>query len=182
MPKLRRLVLFMLSLSFALVTGLFQPTVTQAAQDSNYKIEINKQTNYLYLYQGNRVIKTYRVATGKNKTKTPEGTFPIIAKFVKPGWKNIPGGVPENPLGERWNGFSVNGDSGRKYGIHGTNNPNSIGTYASNGCIRMLNKDVIDLYDRVPEGTLVWIHSGKSNKVWRGNPDVGNSIVYQSQE
>ncbi|TCP65780.1 L,D-transpeptidase [Baia soyae] len=182
MQKRRRLLLVMLSLSFALVLGLFQPVVIQAAQAANYKIEVNKKTNYLYLYQGKSVIKTYRIATGKSKAKTPEGTFQIITKFIKPGWKSIPGGVSENPLGERWNGFRVNGDNGRKYGIHGTNNPRSIGTYASNGCIRMLNKDVIDLYDRIPEGTPVWIHSGKSNKVWRGNLDVGNYLVDNYEE
>ncbi|TCP62581.1 L,D-transpeptidase family protein [Baia soyae] len=162
-----------LALIFTLVIGLYQPTEAQAASAPDYKIEINKKTNYLYLYNGKTVVKTYRVATGKTKALTPEGTFPLAVKIVKPGWKGIPGGDPKNPLGERWNGISVNGDNGRIYGIHGTNNPKSIGTHASSGCVRMKNSDVIDLYSRVYEGTPIWIHSGKSNKTWRGNASVG---------
>ncbi|RAL26476.1 hypothetical protein DL897_04340 [Thermoflavimicrobium daqui] len=144
-------------------------TTSHQAQTASYQIEINKQTNQLFLYQDGQVIRTFPVATGRDPSRTPEGTFPIIVKFVKPGWKNIPGGVPENPLGPRWNGLQVNGDSGRTYGIHGTNNPDSIGNYASNGCVRMYNQDVIELYSLIPIGTPVWIHSGESNGVWRGN-------------
>lgn len=161
------------ALIITLVINLYQPVKTQAASFLDYKIEINKTTNRLYLYSGNSVVKTYKVATGRNSSLTPEGTFPMVVKIVKPGWKDIPGGVPENPLGERWNGLSVNGDNGRTYGIHGTNNPSSIGTHASSGCVRMLNSDVIDLYNRIYEGTPVWIHSGTSNNTWRGNSSVG---------
>ena len=50
--------------------------------------------------------------------------------------KNIPGS-PKNPLGSRWMGFNARGTDGSKYGIHGTNQPSSIGKYISQGCIRM---------------------------------------------
>lgn len=155
------------------MVGLFQPAQTEAASAPDYKIEINKNTNKLYLYNGSKVIKTYKVATGRSKSLTPEGTFPMVVKISKPGWKKVPGGVPENPLGARWNGISVNGDNGRTYGIHGTNNPKSIGSHASSGCVRMYNEDVIDLYNTIYEGTPVWIHSGKSNNSWRGDSSVG---------
>lgn len=158
---------------FTLIIGLYHPVESKAAPFPDYKIEINKKTNRLYLYSGKSVVKTYKVATGRSSSLTPEGTFPIVVKITKPGWKNIPGGVPENPLGERWNGLSVNGDKGRTYGIHGTNNPSSIGTHASSGCVRMYNSDVIELYNRIYEGTPVWIHSGTSNNTWRGNTYVG---------
>jgi lipoprotein-anchoring transpeptidase ErfK/SrfK len=146
-----------------------QVTQKKTTTDSVYQIEINKQTNQLFLYQHGEIIRTYPVATGKDSWRTPEGTFPIIVKFINPGWKEIVGGAPENPLGSRWNGLQVNGDNGRTYGIHGTNNDQSIGTYASNGCIRMYNADVIELYDLVPIGTPVWIHSGYSDGTWRGD-------------
>lgn len=120
-------------------------------------IKIEKETNQLILYKDGVVQKVYPVATGRTPEKTPEGKFEIITKFVKPGWKSVPGGVPENPLGERWLGFRVNGDEGRTYGIHGTNDPSSIGSYASSGCIRMYNHDVIELYNIVPMGTPVQI-------------------------
>jgi uncharacterized protein YgiM (DUF1202 family) len=157
---------------FALLVSLAFPGQS-LAYAPDYKIEINKSTNKLYLYDHDKVIKTYPVATGRTDTLTPEGTFPIVVKIVDPGWKGIPGGDPRNPLGARWNGLSVNGDNGRTYGIHGTNNPSSIGTHASSGCVRMYNKDVIELYNTIYEGTPVWIHSGTSNGVWRGDPNVG---------
>ena len=60
------------------------------------------------------------------------------------------GGRPDNPLGARalYLGSSL-------YRIHGTNEPSTIGHNVSSGCIRMMNEDVIDLYDRVPVGTMV---------------------------
>lgn len=116
------------------------------------------------------MIKTYPVATGRTEDLTPEGTFPIVVKINKPGWKNIPGGDPRNPLGEKWMGLSVNGDKGRTYGIHGTNHPESIGQHASSGCIRMAKDDLIELYNIVPEGTPVWIHKGVSTGKWEGDP------------
>ncbi len=65
----------------------------------------------------------------------------------------MPGG-PQNPLGARALYIYFGGrDSG--YRIHGTNQPNRIGWAASSGCFRMLNQDVVDLYDRVPAGTRV---------------------------
>ena len=88
-------------LSFAVIFGLGAAD-TDAA--SPYKIEVNKSTNKLTLYKNGRVYKQYPVATGRTPSLTPEGTFPIVVKFVKPGWKGIPGGHPNNPLGERWLG------------------------------------------------------------------------------
>ncbi|MCQ2560053.1 MAG: L,D-transpeptidase, partial [Clostridia bacterium] len=64
-------------------------------------------------------------------------------------------GDPNNPLGPRWLGIEYGG--GYLYGIHGTNDPSSIGTNASAGCVRMNNSDVIGLYDIIPYGTQVVI-------------------------
>lgn len=163
-----------LMLAFAMVASfLGLPKETTFAAETVYKqIEVNKTTNYLYLYENGKVVKTYRVATGKTPALTPEGTFPVVVKIVNPSWKNIPPG-PNNPVGPRWNGLSVNGDNGRSYGIHGTNTPSSIGTHASHGCIRMLNSQVIDLFNRIYEGIPVWIHTGTSNGKWRGDSRVG---------
>ena len=66
----------------------------------------------------------------------------------------MPGGIPENPLGPRaMYLFNQKGDTG--YRIHGTNAPSSIGTAASSGCIRMLNNEVVELFDVTPVGTKV---------------------------
>ncbi|MCL2337426.1 MAG: LysM peptidoglycan-binding domain-containing protein, partial [Firmicutes bacterium] len=74
------------------------------------------------------------------------GNYKIINKVVRPG------GI----LGTRWMGLSIPGGI---YGIHGTNNPSSIGTAASLGCIRMFNQHVEELFPRVSIGTAVTIYS-----------------------
>ena len=123
------------------------------------QIIINKATNQLQYLQNGTVIKTFPVATGRRLSYTPEGDFTVALKLINPyyGKLKIPGGSPRNPLGVRWLGLSIGG--GSVYGIHGTNNPSSIGTYASGGCIRMHNNDVIWLYDHTPIGTQVRITS-----------------------
>lgn len=131
---------------------------TTAAQ-AGHRIVINKSTNKLQLYENNALIKTFPVATGRKPSLTPEGKFSIVNKLINPyyGKLKIPGGDPRNPLGFRWLGLSIGG--GGEYGIHGTNNPSSIGKYASSGCIRMYNQDVQWLFNRVPVGTTVEICS-----------------------
>ncbi|MDN4593717.1 L,D-transpeptidase family protein [Polycladomyces subterraneus] len=145
---------------FLLVVGWALPS---AGASVGYRIVVDKSTNTLTLYQNGTVVRSYPVATGRSPRLTPEGTFPIVMKVVNPSWKNVPGGVPQNPLGKRWLGLSVHGDDGTTYGIHGTNRPDSIGTYASHGCIRMRNADVAELFRLIPVGTPVTIvnRSGK---------------------
>jgi len=109
-----------------------------------YRILINTNTHKLTLFRDNTIYKTYTVATGKPSTPTPKGTFKIINRSINPG----------GPFGARWLGLNApNGD----YGIHGTNNPSSIGKSVSNGCIRMFNEQVIELSNLVSIGTVVTI-------------------------
>jgi len=120
-------------------------------------IAIEKSTNQLYYYENGILQRTFPVATGRQQSYTPEGNFTVVTKMVNPYYvkANIPGGSPNNPLGYRWIGLSVGG--GSVYGIHGTNVPSSIGTYASSGCVRMHNEDSYWLYDHTPIGTPVLI-------------------------
>ena len=112
----------------------------------------------------------YLVAVGKDgfawsgvarvgmKRKNPTWTPPAemikrTPKYAK--WKNgMPGGIPENPLGVRAL-YLFDGGGDTMYRIHGTNAPSSIGTAASSGCIRMLNKEVVELFNNTPVGTKV---------------------------
>jgi lipoprotein-anchoring transpeptidase ErfK/SrfK len=64
----------------------------------------------------------------------------------------IPAGAPNNPMGAAALVLSVG-----QYAIHGTNRPNSIGGRVSYGCIRMYNSDILDLFDRVRRGTVVYV-------------------------
>ncbi|AVQ44785.1 L,D-transpeptidase [Clostridium botulinum] len=109
-----------------------------------YRIVINTKAHTLTLFRDNNVYRTYKVAVGKPSTPTPKGTFKIINRAINPG----------GPFGARWLGLNIPyGD----YGIHGTNNPSSIGKSVSNGCIRMFNNQVIELSNLVPIGTTVTI-------------------------
>ena len=69
--------------------------------------------------------------------------------------KSIPGGTPGNPLGKYWIGFWTDGKNW--IGFHGTPNPETVGTAASHGCLRMYNKDIEELFKVVSLGTLVTV-------------------------
>ncbi|MCW2278214.1 L,D-transpeptidase [Heliophilum fasciatum] len=107
-----------------------------------YRINVQVGRRQLLLYQDNRLIKTYPIAVGKMLTPTPTGSYRIINKQANPG----------GPYGAMWMGLSRRG-----YGIHGTNDPSSIGKSVSHGCIRMYNQDVLELSRMVPIGTQVVI-------------------------
>ena len=112
---------------------------------------VDKSDYTLTLLLDGRFIKQYPVGTGKSD-KTPEGKFVIDNKLKNPVWYSPDGiyqfGDPKNVLGTRWIGFEdKKGLYG--YGIHGTTDPDSIGKEMSNGCVRLKNEDVEDLFDYV---------------------------------
>lgn len=126
---------------------------------------VNKSKNELAIINENRVQTVVSVGTGKKQDLTPEGLFTVTVKAKDPYYRkgNIPGGVPTNPLGARWIGFDAKGTDGRTYGIHGTNQPASIGKYVSEGCIRSQNEVITSLYPLIPLGTKVLVISSKKN-------------------
>ena len=105
-------------------------------------IDISTSKHQLKLFDGNKLLKTYPIAVGKMLTPTPSGSYTIINKQRNPG----------GPFGALWMGLSR-----PHYGIHGTNDPSSIGKDVSHGCIRMHNHDVLDLSSKVSVGTGVVI-------------------------
>jgi lipoprotein-anchoring transpeptidase ErfK/SrfK len=126
-------------------------------------VVINRETNFLRLYKGVKIWRAFHVATGQAAYPTPLGRFRIVVKYKNPTWypptydswaqglSPVPPG-PNNPLGTRWMGLSAPG-----VGIHGTNNPASIGYSVSHGCIRMQVPDSEWLFDHVDIGTTVFI-------------------------
>jgi len=108
----------------------------------NYRIIVDISDLKLYLLDGNIVVREFPIAVGKMLTKTPKGNFEIINKEPNPG----------GPFGAMWMGLSK-----PHYGIHGTNDPSSIGRRVTHGCIRMYNEDVIELANLVPIHTPVTI-------------------------
>lgn len=118
----------------------------------NFIVFIDKSQNLLTLKNGEQVFKTYRCSTGRGGI-TPVGDFKIVHKLIDPVWKGIVApGDPKNPLGTRWLGFDL-----PQYGIHGTNDPSTIGQPVTHGCVRMLNEDVEELYTLLPVGTVIII-------------------------
>ncbi|AYB39147.1 L,D-transpeptidase [Brevibacillus laterosporus] len=115
----------------------------------SYHIRVSISKLTLYLFNGNRLIRSFPVALGKIVTATPYGNFTIVSKVPYPN--SYPGG-PLSVFGTYWLGLSK-----PHYGIHGTNNPASIGKYVSHGCIRMYNRDVESLAKLVSIGTPVSI-------------------------
>lgn len=132
-------------------------------------IIINPATKHLYLVTGKNKAIRYGISVGKagfqwsgealitGRKHWPTWTPPKEMIERKPElskWEKGQPGGPENPLGARALYLTTNGiDYG--YRIHGTPEWNSIGRNASSGCIRMINQDVMDLYERVPDNTKV---------------------------
>jgi hypothetical protein len=128
-------------------------------------IIINKANNQLAYYDNNKLVKTFKVGTGRKPSYTPEGKFKIVNKIKNRPYytDNIPGGDPRNPLGDRWLGLNARGTWGTTYAIHGNNNPKSIGGYVSAGCIRMYDDEVEWLFEQVEVNTPVIITTSKKS-------------------
>ena len=125
-------------------------------------ILVSLQDRRLALIEDGQVLKIYRVAVGRETTPSPTGTFILQDRVVNPTYyhegKVIPPG-PQNPVGTRWMGLSKAG-----YGIHGTNEPRSIGKAASHGCIRMGRRDLEDLFAQVRAGDTVEILGDRNDE------------------
>jgi L,D-transpeptidase ErfK/SrfK len=141
---------------------VLEPEVTTAGLGQSIVVDLSE--NHLYFYEGLKLQKDYGVATAAPGYETPVGTWQIVDKRENPTWYNpaldtwgadlpkvIPPG-PGNPLGTR--ALYLNAPGIR---IHGTFNSDSIGTYASHGCIRMLISESEELFELVETGARVII-------------------------
>jgi len=150
----------------ALMTAAAQAAPEMVAIHNQYSpgtIVINTNERRLYLILDADHAMRYPVGVGK-AGKQWAGTTQIDGKYRNPAWSPpaevkhdipsmpnvIPGGAPNNPMG-----VAAMTLAGGEYAIHGTNRPNSVGGFVSYGCIRMLNGDISDLYQRVSIGTTV---------------------------
>jgi lipoprotein-anchoring transpeptidase ErfK/SrfK len=120
------------------------------------RIVISVPHRKLVLMENGRAVKTYSVAVGADVSPSPNGSFHVVNRLTAPTYyhsgKVIPPGR-SNPLGTRWIGLDR-----KSYGIHGTNQPTSIGKAASHGCIRMSRADLEELFAMVQVGDAVEIH------------------------
>jgi len=114
------------------------------------RIVVSIPDRKLAVLESGNVVKIFPTAVGAPKSPSPAGSYKIVERIPDPTWYGHgqivrPG--KNNPVGSRWIGLSAKG-----YGIHGTNNPASIGHNASHGCIRMRNRDVEQLFEMVAVG------------------------------
>lgn len=142
--------------SNGLESDIIMPGKALKVNTAKFTILVDKSENTLKLEKKDgEVIKTYIVSTGED-FNTPTGAFKIEEKLISPAWYKVGAIVepnsPDYELGSRWMGLSIAG-----YGIHGTNDPASIGKHITKGCVRMKNEEVEELYAIVPSGTEVRI-------------------------
>jgi len=159
------------ALAATMAAGMMMPSAAEAWPEmvglhGDYSpgtivVRTNERRLYLVLEQGRAM--RYPVGVGKSG-KQWAGTTRIDGKYLNPAWSPpqevrrdkpsipdvIPGGSPRNPMG-----VAAMTLAGGEYAIHGTNVPGSVGGFVSYGCIRMLNTDISDLFQRVSVGTTV---------------------------
>ncbi|MHA6732421.1 L,D-transpeptidase [Devosia sp. A369] len=147
----------------------FWPSVVAAPEPRPVgSILIDTQQRALYLFEPDGMARRYGIAVGASGHAW-SGTALVGRKAAWPAWfptddmrrqtADLPQRIepgPHNPLGARALYLFQDGRD-TLYRIHGTSEPWTIGTEASSGCIRMLNEDVIDLYDRVKAGVTVLV-------------------------
>jgi hypothetical protein len=135
----------------------------------------------LALLEDGRLVKVYPVAVGAEVSPSPSGEFQIVQRLENPTYYRpgvVIGPGPDNPLGTRWMGLDLKG-----FGIHGTNQPTSVGKNASHGCIRLRNRDIEDLFARVRVGdrvSLLTQHKEELTRIFGEGPEAPNTHETQS--
>ncbi len=139
-----------------LKNSLIRPGMKLKIVTSVFKIVVSKTNLDLKLIADDEVIKVYQVGIGSDNS-TPVGQFKILNRIVDPVWYKtgaiVAAGSDENILGTRWMGISEPG-----YGVHGTVDKGPIQNQKTQGCIRMMNSDVEELFNIVPVNTEVIIN------------------------
>lgn len=153
-------------------SSLRRTQVTWPGKEKPGSIVVNISERRLYLVQSGGSALRYAVGVGRSQGANFRGTGTIARKEKWPHWtptENMMSAIPvyrryaggmqgglENPLGARALYLYRDGKD-TFFRLHGTNEPDSIGGAVSSGCIRLLNQDIIDLYNRVPVGTTVTV-------------------------
>jgi lipoprotein-anchoring transpeptidase ErfK/SrfK len=148
----------------AVTSVVLWATAEALAQENSGKpgrrVVVSIPDRKLAVVESGQVVKIFSTAVGAEKTPSPTGTYTIVKRVTDPTWYSkgkVIGPGKTNPVGTRWIGLSLKG-----YGIHGTNNPASIGHNASHGCIRLRNRDVEELFKLVAVGDEVELHGERT--------------------
>ncbi|MBI3670401.1 MAG: L,D-transpeptidase [Acidobacteria bacterium] len=150
----------LLAAAEALAQHKYNKVIEQGRTRPARRLVVSIPDRKLALIEDGRVLKTYPVAVGAAISPSPAGEFKIAQRLANPTYY-APGVVippgEDNPLGTRWLGLGVKG-----YGLHGTNQPGSIGRRASHGCIRLRNRDMQELFELMRVGDAVELHAARS--------------------
>ena len=161
-----RAVLGMTTVSAALQTSVpapLSPKAPEFAKATVHWVLVSIPDRKLALFENGRVVRIYRIAVGKTSTPSPAGEFKIVNRVTNPTYYHkgeVIGAGKDNPVGTRWIGLSA-----KSYGIHGTNQPNSIGKAASTGCIRIGKQDLEELFAIVDVGDTVQIRAERDEQI-----------------
>ena len=159
--QIKRLAAFTSVVLLATAEALAQENPGQPGR----RIVVSIPDHKLAVVEAGRVVKIFSTATVAARTPSPTGSYQIVNRIADPTWYakgKVVGPGKANPVGTRWLGLNAKG-----YGIHGTNNPASIGHNASHGCIRMRNRDVEELFAMVAVGDAVELYGARTPELDR---------------
>ncbi len=149
--------------------------VNDANEPTRRVILVSIPDRKLAVIENDEVIRVFAVSVGAQVSPSPVGQFEIVSRLANPTYYH-PGIViapgSGNPIGPRWIGLNQKG-----YGIHGTNQPNSIGRAASHGCIRLRNRDVKRLYEMVRVGDTVEIRAERDEQTAQIFGESGDTVA-----
>jgi hypothetical protein len=120
---------------------------------------VDVSSRWAFFLLGDEVVGAWEVGVGKEEGTTRVGSYSVGDKqrepmWFQPGREPVPFGDPENPLGTRWLAWNENG-KGTSLGFHGTSDPGGVGGRVSQGCVRMRNEDVEELFEVLPRDATV---------------------------
>jgi hypothetical protein len=142
-----------------------KPTVASPAAHVTRRIVVSLADRKLALLVDGAIVRVFPVAVGAPVSPSPVGRFTIVNRLSEPtyyGSRKVIGPGPSNPLGTRWLGLDRKG-----YGIHGTDDPRSIGYARSHGCIRLRNEDVQELFSLLRVGDVVELLDERTPEIAR---------------
>jgi hypothetical protein len=143
------------------ITGYIHPGDTLRIPTDRASVLVDLSSRWLLYLLGDEVAGAWEVGVGKDGQETIAGEFRAADKLEEPTWFRAgqePRYYPDNPLGTRWIAWYRDGQK-TGYGIHGTWEPESIGTAASDGCIRLRNADVELLFEILPVGARITVQN-----------------------
>jgi lipoprotein-anchoring transpeptidase ErfK/SrfK len=157
----------LLALVVILSTAAFAQRTVAPAEDiakrTPRQVLVSVSDRKLAVLENGKVIRTFSVSVGAAVSPSPTGEFQIVNRLANPTYYHPGTVIPpgdDNPIGPRWIGLSQKG-----FGIHGTNQPRSIGHAASHGCIRLNNRDIVQFFQMVSVGDTVSIRNERDEQI-----------------